>query len=259
MLLTEPGDDVDDWSGAEDDHGVTLVRPDQDVRVIVEIHVESSWQGVAECLERFARQLLGSDHLTRPGPQPPHWPLVEVDCAVAFIGGSNNKILKPITVDVSCRADGEPEPGVGDTFEDCRRLIRVEAVWAVCVVVDRAPGLASVVEGSRHEEVAEAVIVDVRRGEGVAELRGEVVPGEHELHTEQLRVALDEDDHLAGAVGARRPHGVAEELSAVAGGGQEVARRHGHPQVAVLVHGGVLALHRGVVHRLISEQEVLRR
>ena len=37
--LTEPGDDVNDWSGAEDDHWVTLVSADQDVWVIVEVHV----------------------------------------------------------------------------------------------------------------------------------------------------------------------------------------------------------------------------
>ena len=42
LILTEPSDDVNDWSGSEDDHRVTLVSSDQDIAVIVEVHVQTT-------------------------------------------------------------------------------------------------------------------------------------------------------------------------------------------------------------------------
>ena len=41
-ILTEPSDDINDRSCSEDDHGVTLVSSDQDITVVVEVHVKAA-------------------------------------------------------------------------------------------------------------------------------------------------------------------------------------------------------------------------
>ena len=53
-----------------------------------------------------------------------------------------------------------------------------------------------VVEGCCHEQVLEAVAVDVGGRQGVAKLAGEGAAGDNHLDVEQLRVTLDEDDNL---------------------------------------------------------------
>ena len=87
------------------------------------------------------------------------------------------------------------------------------------------------VERSCYEEIREAITINIRRGQSVAVLRGEVVPREDHLDLEELRVALDEDDHLTRPVGPRGSDSVAQIFSAVARCREEVAGCDGHTQI----------------------------